>query len=272
MPPKPPIRSCHPLRARSIGWLTGLALALLSACGPAGRDLEAGEKARVVRVIDGDTVELDSGLRVHLVSLEAPRDRTWGAKARQALERLTLQRAVQLRYGGRKRMPGSKRHPAESALAHLYARSEGGRWVWVQEAMLREGMARVHTHKDNLARIPQLLRLEAQARKRKEGLWRDPAFAVKPAGAVPEGRGFVLVEGVVQSIARSNDRLFLNFGADPRNGFSVVVEPQDAAAFASFTPERLQDQRVRVRGYLKGRDGGLMQADHPAQLEVLSGA
>lgn len=266
-----PMRAHPRWRTRSIGWLAGLALALLSACGPAGRDLEAGEKARVVKVLDGDTVELDSGLRVHLVSLEAPRDKAWGPKARQALERLTLQRAVELRYGGLKRAPGTKRYPTEAALAHLYAKTEGGRWVWVQEAMLRQGLARVHTHKDNLARVPQLLRLEGQARARKEGLWRDPAFAVKAADTTPEGRGFVLVEGVIRSVARSNDRVYLNFGAQARSGFSVVVEPEDAPAFASPAPEQLQNRRVRVRGYLKGRDSLLMRADHPAQLEVLSG-
>lgn len=264
-------RANSPMRAGLFG-LAGLALALLSACGPAVWDLEAGEKARVVRVIDGDTVELDSGLRVHLVSLEAPRDKAWGPKARQALERLTLQRAVWLRYGGLKRAPKTKRHPTEAALAHLYAKTEGGRWVWVQEAMLRTGLARVHTHKDNLARVPQLLRLEAQARKRKEGIWRDPAFAVRAAESAPDGRGFVLVEGVVHSVARSDERVYLNFGEQPGGGFSVVVEPEDVAAFSAPTPEQLQDRRVRVRGYLKGRGGALMRADHPAQLEVLSGA
>lgn len=255
--------------ARAVaGWAAAGLLLLAAACGPTRRDLERGEAARVVKVVDGDTVELDTGLRVHLVSLEAPRDRVWGAKARQALERLTLQRQVELRYGGLKRAPASKRYAQESALAHLYAKTEGGRWVWVQEGMLRQGLARVHSHKDNLARVPQLLRLEADARARKHGLWSDAQFAVREAEEAAEARGFVLVEGVVRTVARAQDRLYLNFGDAAGKDFAVVIEAEDAPAFAALEPESLRDQRVRVRGYVRNKGAPLMQADHPAQLEL----
>jgi endonuclease YncB( thermonuclease family) len=44
---------------------------LAAACSQQG-DLSAGEQGRVARVLDGDSLALDTGLRVRLVEVEAP--------------------------------------------------------------------------------------------------------------------------------------------------------------------------------------------------------
>jgi len=48
-----------------------LLLALLAACGPQLGELEAGESGRVTRAMNGDTLELDSGLRIFLAEIDA---------------------------------------------------------------------------------------------------------------------------------------------------------------------------------------------------------
>src|SRR5689334_20968628 len=85
------------------------ALALLAACGPNIGRLEKGERGTVTRVINGDTVELDSGLHVFLAEIEAPRrDAPYAQQATQELEALVLHRTVQLAYGGAHRWEGRR--------------------------------------------------------------------------------------------------------------------------------------------------------------------
>ena len=147
-----------------------LAAFALAACGPNMKDLEQGETGKVAKIIDGDTLELGSGLKVQLTEIIAPRMGFGGAEdepeardARATLEKIALGRPARLGYGG------TKRYKETTALAQLYVQTEGGRWVWVQEAMLRQGMARVRLWKDNHVRAAKPYAAEAQARGETEG-------------------------------------------------------------------------------------------------------
>lgn len=243
-----------------------LALATaLTACGPKLDDLAAGEKGQVATVQDGDTLTLDSGLKVHLAGIEAPR-RGWplAEEARAALEKAALGRAAEVRYGGARRLRGG------AALGQVFVRSEGGRTLWLQEQMIRAGLARVHTRKDNVARAPRLLALEAEARAAKRGIWAEPFYAVRPAVAVGDVDGYVLVEGVVRSAAPQGGRTYLNFGDDVRTDFTLALSDADATAFkGDRAPAALVGKHVRVRGFVRERGGPMMRLDHPEQIELL---
>ncbi|MGE0045433.1 MAG: thermonuclease family protein [Hyphomonadaceae bacterium] len=284
----------------------------LAACGPQIDDLEAGESGRVAEIVDGDTLVLDTGLRVTLTGIEAPfGDRAFAREARAGLERLALHRPVRLAYGGEHRVPPrspvgprdaaaatpavavekaappgeaapAPTAPGETALAQVYVQSEGGRWIWVQQAMLVEGLARVRTRKENFARADDLLAAEAQARAERRGLWalRDyriltDAAAVEQASTLPNrcGEGpFLIVEGRVRQVSANDERVYLNFGEDYRTDFTIGIYGEDVAdwsgrgpAFASY-----EGQRVRVRGRAANRGGPLICADHPEQIEILT--
>lgn len=152
----------------------GLAVAVaLAACGPKIEDLEKGERGQGGEVRDGDTFVMDSGLVVQLAGVEAPGgDQPMAKEARAALERLVAHRKVQLAYGGETRA-------REAALAQVYVQTEGGRWVWAQQALLLEGAARVRTRRGNTARLAELTAAEDAARAGKRGLWAEPFFAVR---------------------------------------------------------------------------------------------
>jgi endonuclease YncB( thermonuclease family) len=170
--------------------LAMLAALALSACGPKLDGLEKGETGKVAEVRDGDTFVMADGLVVHLAGVEAPRFQQPREKeARAALEKLVAHRQVQLAYGGEKRV-------REAAVAQTFARTEGGRWVWVQEAMLLAGDARVHTRKDNTARLAELRAAEASARAGKRGLWADPAYAVRTAAELARSEEDVAADPV----------------------------------------------------------------------------
>ncbi|MBL8559129.1 MAG: thermonuclease family protein [Hyphomonadaceae bacterium] len=147
--------------------------AVIAACGPKMEGLEKGESGKATEVRDGDTFVMDSGLVVHLAGIEAPGyEQPLAKDARGALERLVAHRKVQLAYGGEKRA-------RDAALAQVYVQTEGGRWVWAQQALLLEGHARVHTRRDNTARLEEMTAAENAARAARRGLWGDAFYAVR---------------------------------------------------------------------------------------------
>jgi micrococcal nuclease len=118
--------------------------------------LEIGATARVTDVVDGDTVILDNGQQVRLVGIQAPKlplgregFEKWplADEAKEALERLVLERSVTLAYGGQ-RVDRYNRQ-----LAHLF--TEDG--TWVQAAMLDQGLSRVYSFPDNRALVADML-------------------------------------------------------------------------------------------------------------------
>jgi endonuclease YncB( thermonuclease family) len=262
---------------KRLAWIvTAIALLALAACGPKMDDLETGETGRVAAVSDGDTLTLDNGLRVQLTGIIAPRrgfgerkDEPKANEARQTLEKLTLGREARLGYGGEKRFRET------TALAQLFVKTEGGRWIWVQDAMVREGMARARSWKDNYARHERLYASEAVARREKRGLWGERAYAVRDAAKIkPDEDGFHIVEGVVLSAGKLDTRTYLNFGEDYRTDFTVMVVDKDYPNWkkSDVALDTLAGKRVRVRGYVRNRGGPLIQVDHPQAIEILKPA
>lgn len=124
------------------------------AAGCAGEsDLAEGEAGRIARVLDADSLALDTGLRVRLAEVEVPAagygDRAgepgWEA-AQGVLERAALGRQARLWYGG------LSRDRYERAIANVIARDEVGADVWLNGLAVRQGAARVRTYPDNATR------------------------------------------------------------------------------------------------------------------------
>lgn len=188
----------------------GVLLAGLSglAAGCAGEsDLAEGEAGRIARVLDADSLALDTGLRVRLAEVEAPAagygDRAGepGAEAARAvLERAALGRQARLWYGG------LSRDRYERAIAHVIARDEVGANVWLNGLAVRQGAARVRTYPDNAKRARRLLAFEAEARAAGRGLWAEEHWRVRGLDDLAGAPNFSVVEGLVTSVgARPGD-------------------------------------------------------------------
>jgi micrococcal nuclease len=236
----------------------------------AGALVKSGQ-GRVVEVVDGDTLFLDDGVQVRLVGIQAPKlplgrrnFKTWplAGKAKQALEALTLGRQVTLSYGGR------RLDRYDRALAHLH-RDDG---LWIQERLLRMGMARVYSFRDNRAAVPELLAAERAARAAGIGIWGHKWYRIWQQEELYDGLGgFQLIEGIVLKTALVRGRVYLNFGQDWRQDFTITVAPRDRRLFdrAGFDHQGLAGHRVRVRGWLKHYNGPSIEASHPEQIEIL---
>ena len=177
----------------------GLLIAL-AACG-APKDpldeLAVGERGRVVRVLDGDALVLDTGQSVRLVGIEAPaapyRDREGDAgyeTAKRLLEDMVLGREVELRYGG------LTRDRYDRALARVVTTDALGPRLWLNAEMLRKGGARVRVYRDTAAANGPLLELEMKARTETRGLWEHGVWIIHDAAALPvDAERFQLPDG-----------------------------------------------------------------------------
>ncbi|MCW8916650.1 MAG: thermonuclease family protein [Magnetovibrio sp.] len=246
--------------------LPGLALA-------AGLDsLPDGGQAKVVEVIDGDTVVLDDDRQVRFVGIQAPKlplgrknFPIWplAPEAKSALEQMMLGQQVKLHLA-----PAPKdRH--RRVLAHLTRTQDG---LWLQGEMLKRGLARVYTFPDNRILADEMLALERQARSDGLGIWALPYYAIRTPENVRHDHGtFQLVEGRVFHSAHVKQRIYINFGADWRTDFTVSINARDLPKFEKRGLDllALKGKRVRLRGWIKSRNGPMIELDHPERLEIL---
>lgn len=232
------------------------ALAAIAACGPPSplSELEPGERGRVVRIIDGDALALNTGQNVRLIGIEAPALRprgrepdSWAVESARALEDLTLGRNIQLYYSG------ITRDRYDRALAHIVTTDQSGAKLWINMELVKRGAARVRLYADTAAYADDLLAVEATARADNIGLWAESAYKVRDITRLPsDHRGFTLVEATLGAVLPPDAR---PENQRPRaceralNGtqYRLVVAPQAAAIC-----DAASGQSYRLRGWVSG--------------------
>lgn len=181
--------------------LLALVVMLCAACSKGGplADMAKGETGRVVRVIDGDALVLDTGQSVRLVGIEAPAlhprygdPAPHAEEAKRALEDLVMGRTVRLHY------PGLTRDRYDRALAHLSTADTTGPDYWVNLELVRRGHVRVRLYPDTDGGGATLLEAEKEARLERRGLWALSAYQpVDASGLDKDLRGFHLVRATL---------------------------------------------------------------------------
>ena len=245
--------------------------------------LADGGSAVVAEVLDGATLRLVDGRALRLAGLlapqvappaaparrtgrrsaEPPAPEALAAAARATLAALVRGRTVRLRQGG------TRTDRYGRVLAHL-VREDG---LWIEGELLRQGLARVWTVPDNRALAAEMLAQEDDARRAGRGLWRLPAFAVRSPDQVQrDADSFQIVEGQVLTVAARQGWVYLNFGPDWRTDFTVAVASRHRRAFAAAGLDlaTLAGARIRVRGWVTRRNGAMIEANHPEQIERIS--
>jgi micrococcal nuclease len=250
----------------------GVAVVIAAAAGPAPLaglppGLDSGARALVTTVVDGGTFALADGRTVRLAALDIPRPAAnrrdvAAAQAKEVLAGLVAGREVALSLASQ---------PADRygrTLAHVV--DPQGRWV--QAEMVSRGLARVAVFAGERTGLAELLALEAAAREARRGLWAMPEFRIVDAGqAMRHIDTFQLVEGRVKQVEQRGGRTYLNFGDDWRSDFTVLVPAaiRRQLAAAGLDPSRYEGKMVRVRGWIKSRNGPLIELVQPEQIEVL---
>ncbi len=252
-------------------WLGSLCLAA-QAC-----DLPPPETGTVAAARDGETLQLSDGRIVRLIGAKAPMpplgwrgDDPWPLveEAKAALSLLAAGKAVELRFGG----------PAPTGTAMRSLRCSWSR------ASAVSGSSSSLSPKASPGSIPSpttgpasascwraRARGEGQAARRvgvlrlshRTGARREASGAPDPF--LPAGRG------TVAAVGEGGGRLYLNFAPDWRSDFTISVERKDASAFAAagIDLKKLAGTRLRARGFLAWRNGPMIEASHPEQIELL---
>ena len=267
---------------RNLRQIIGLASAALISVSSIGAGktgkLKAGEIGVVSSVLDGDTLYLEDGLKVRLSAMQAPKlplgrkgFKAWpmGEEAKAALTALTQKRRVQLFYGGKERDRYGR------ALAQVYTlNAEGERDLWIQEEMVRFGLARVYTWPDTWQDSDRLYNAERKARESKRGMWGNDYYAVRspePNMLAQDVDSFQLVEGIITSVADVRGTIYLNFGADYKTDFTIVIAKKNRRNLerTGLDPMSLEGAKVRIRGWIELKNGPMIWLDDSNRLEVL---
>jgi endonuclease YncB( thermonuclease family) len=143
-----------------------LAAALIWGCEPATK--APPHQARVIQVIDGDTLVLASGAAVRLLGIDAPEMEREGRpgefladQAKNYLAQLVEGKEVRLEYGPLRYDQYGR------LLAHVILPDN----TLAEAALLRQGLARVYFHPPNLSHREVLLAAQAEAMDARRGLW-----------------------------------------------------------------------------------------------------
>lgn len=216
--------------------------------------------ATVSGVRDGRTLLLADGRELRLAAIEA------GGNSRDLLQQLVGGRSIRMEQ------LGAAPDRYGRLVAFIYAENTEQS---VQQAMVAQGEARVSGRIGNKACADMLLSVEKAARKARLGLWADPNFApLRPENVTRIGaaRGqFALVEGKVLSVRESGATIYLNFGRRWTKDFTVTILKRHRREFAAagIDPKLLEGRPIRVRGWVEQRNGPVIEADAPEQLELV---
>ena len=236
--------------------------------------LEAVGAGKVGAVVDGRSFLLDDGREVRLPGIEVPlpplADEAGpradaGNAARDALASMIDGAAVELRAATRL----SDRY--SRIVAHAYYTHQGAEKSAAHE-LLAKGFARVSDEGGECA--ADLLANVRPARESKLGLWAEPYYAIVAAerftDLLAERGHFTVVEGKVLSVRESGGTIYVNFGRRWSEALTVTISKRNERTFAAagLDPKRLENRRVRVRGWIEERNGPRIEALRPEQIEI----
>ena len=240
------------------------------------------KRARRARVISGNSLVLEDGLRVALAGIQTPKNawpdkglKAWplADEARAKLARLTRGKTLQLYYGG------DTRDRYGRALAQVWTLdAQGERDIWLQQAMTNAGYARVYPWASQQQDTQKLYAAEHAARSAKRGIWDEAKtggyYAVRRPDPNPLAQyvdSVQIVEGIILSAADVRGTTYLNFGSDYKTDFTIAIAKKNRKAFtkSGLDPLTLTGAKVRVRGYIELGNGPVIWLAAPQRLEVL---
>jgi len=239
--------------------------------------LEAAGSAKVAAVLDGRSFRLADGREIRLAGIEvpfAPAVGETGARAeagraaRAALASLIDGQTVDLQHNG------ATADRYGRLLAQAYVPGDDRRPLSVTHEMLGRGFAQVGAQVGDRACAAELWAREQAARAGKLGLWGEPYYVVagaeRLAASKAEPGQFSVVEGKVLSVRESGGTIYMNFGRKWSEALTVTISKRNERTFtaAGIDVRRLENRRVRVRGYLEERNGPRIEATHPEQIEI----
>ncbi len=131
-----------------------------------------GERAKVSRVVDGDTIVLEDGRTVRFVGMDTPETvdprrpvGCFGKEASNETKSLLSGKQVILQKDV------SDKDKYNRILRYIYLPLENGQTLFVNDYLVREGFAKVYTYPPDVKFDARFRQAENEAKINKKGLW-----------------------------------------------------------------------------------------------------
>ncbi len=228
--------------------------------------------AKVSEVVNPITVKLEDGRFIHLAGLDFPdldfyESGDLAVTTQKILEDFLKNKKVVI-YQTKSKDKGRVNRMGHK-IAHLVRIDNN---VWTQGLLLSLGVARVRTTQYNPEMAAQMLSLENQARINKSGLWNmDEHKILTPEQAQDHIGSYQIIEGKVQNASLRKNKLYLNFGNNWRDDFTVAISAFNLKKFIrkKIDPKSWNGKLIRVRGWIRSYNGAYIEIDHPERFEAL---
>ena len=236
--------------------------AVAQGCAPDHID----EYARVKRVFDGDTIELEDGRHVRLIgvnAMETGKDgkpsEPYADEAREALSSLL---EPHTRIG--MRLDEEHHDQYHRLLAHLYTSGSNSIEAW----LLENGYALVIAVPPNVWNLECYRQAEQRARMRQKGLWSESYETVTDAATLDnDAQGFHVIKGRVNQVNDTAKSVWL----DLEGGVALRIDRGDLHNFDGIKFKELLQRQVIARGWVhRDHDRAVIRLRHSALLEVLN--
>lgn len=222
----------------------------------------------VVKVFDGDTIELSDGRKIRYIGLDAPETggyrpaEYYGEEARELNDDLVLGKSVSI--------------VTDIDSTDIYGRTLAYVFVddlFVNEALIRAGAALARPYPPNLSYQDRLCAAMKQARIEERGMWANPDAWMIPQNDTDDYIGLSkTVVGTVIASELTSVGVFLNFGFDYAVDFTVFIPAGD---LDSFHTDGIDDpagyyrgEEIEVIGTITEKNGPSIRITSPCQIHI----
>ncbi|MBN2483387.1 MAG: thermonuclease family protein [Candidatus Omnitrophica bacterium] len=227
---------------------------------------------KVIEAIDGDTVMLENRHLLRYIGIDTPETRVrqdgrwieqpalYGQEAKSFNRDLVEGKYVRVEF--------------DLESQDKYGRLLGYVFVddmFVNEKLLREGYAVLYTYPPNVKYVDRLVSAQREARQTNRGFW--GAYEIIAAQDASKWFGHIrTVRGRVQNIFQSGKAVFLNFGDNWRDDFTVVIFNN---AFEYFYKQNIhpvtyyKGKTVEVTGRIREYNGPEIIVNSPQEIIII---
>jgi len=232
------------------------------------------DSGRIDKIIDGHTLLLKNGTIIRLASIYSPDFHIWEdavySQAAFDLLKDTLPENTEIKFYQSRNKKWGQENRMGHRLGHVMTKNDK---VWLQGLLLAKGLAHVKTAGNSTDLLSEMYDIEDKARKAKIGLWADDSRykAITASEADNSIGNYAIIEGRVKKIATIRNVIYLNFGADWKSDFTIMIPASLRREFAKegVSIMNMTNKEIRVRGNLRDYNGPLIALDNIADLEIL---
>ena len=148
-------------------------------------------------------------------------------------------------------------------LSHV-VRDDG---FWIQEHLISNGLAWATITGTNRKMLKNLLLVEEKARISRKGFWATPMYDIKTSDNLDNYiNSYQIIEGKILYASQKRRAIFFNFSKNWKTDFTIELPNKYSPR---FNTNRWLNNVVRVRGWVKEKNGPMISLKYPEQIEII---